>query len=135
MAVVAGVMTRCSLESSDIDRDGHTLRAHAAAQADISFSRATFAFGFAGSFADTRAMASTGQTSTHLPQPLQCASFYAGQKIGGADGLRSANFRAAISASQQHPQQLQMKATSFRTFSRALDQIEFMGPCKCQGLR
>ena len=35
--------------------------------------------GFDGSFAETRVIASTGQTSTHLPQPLQVASSTCGR--------------------------------------------------------
>jgi hypothetical protein len=40
-----------------------------------------------------------------------------GQEVGGVHGLSRPNLRAAIIASQQQPQQLQMKLTPSRTFS------------------
>ena len=73
--------------------------------------------GWCGSPADTRAQASTGQTSAHLPQPLQAASLSSGKKAVVAIGFSTAKRLAASMASQQQPQQLQMKATCSRTFS------------------
>ena len=67
--------------------------------------------GLCGSPAETSAMASTGQTSAHLPQPLQESALSAGMKLVVAMGLRTAKRLAASMASQQQPQQLQMKAT------------------------
>src|ERR1035437_7911897 len=68
----------------------------------------TFAFflpGFEGSFADTSVIASTGHKATHLPQPLQFSSTIYGIKLVVCTGLLNPNFLAAISASQQQPQQ------------------------------
>jgi hypothetical protein len=62
-------------------------------------------------------MASTGQASTHFPQPLQFAASTSGRKLVVAMGLSAAKRLAASRASQQQPQQLQMKATFCRTFS------------------
>ena len=56
-------------------------------------------------------MASTGQTSAHLPQPLQDSALSSGRKLVVAMGLRTAKRLAASMASQQQPQQLQMKPT------------------------
>ena len=54
-------------------------------------------------------MASTGQALTHLPQPLQTASSTTGKKLDVWTGFRMPNLRAAIMASQQHPQHPRMK--------------------------
>jgi len=62
-------------------------------------------------------IASTGQRFTHFPQPLQSAASTCGRKFVVWTGSSSANRRAAIIASQQQPQQLQMKAGSRCTFS------------------
>jgi hypothetical protein len=62
-------------------------------------------------------MASTGQALAHLPQPLQASSSTTGRKLVVCTGMQRPNLRAAIMASQQQPQQLQMKLTRSRTFS------------------
>ena len=55
-----------------------------------------------------------GRRVTHLPQPLQRLSSTAGRKLVVWTGWRTPNWRAAIIASQQQPQQLQMKLTLAR---------------------
>src|ERR1035437_694665 len=62
-------------------------------------------------------MASTGQTVTHLPQPLHESAPTSGRKFVVAMGFRMAKRLAASIASQQHPQQLHMNATFCCTFS------------------
>ncbi len=74
-------------------------------------------FGLWGSFADTSVIASTGQALTHLPQPLQRSTWTCGMKLVVWTGSSRPKRRAAIIASQQQPQQLQMNATPRCTFS------------------
>ncbi len=60
-------------------------------------------------------IALTGQTFSHLPHPRQ--SFPgAGDEVGNGWSGRWRNRLIASSASQQHPQQLQMKFTPSRAF-------------------
>ncbi len=58
-----------------------------------------------------------GSERGHLPQPLQSSSLTCGKKLLVCTGCSMPNRRAAIMASQQQPQQLQMKLTRSRTFS------------------
>ncbi len=62
-------------------------------------------------------MVSTGQTAAHSPQPVQASMSIRGRKFVVVTGLRIPKRRAAIMASQQQPQQLQMKLTRRWTFS------------------
>src|ERR1017187_6864981 len=65
----------------------------------------------------TMPIASTGHTSAHFMQPEHFSSAMAGRKLVVLMGFSTAKRLAASMASQQHPQQLQMKATRSRTFS------------------
>src|SRR6056297_760283 len=78
---------------------------------------ATLRFFLAGSLAEIRLKASTGQTLTHFPQPVQFSTASFGRKLLVCTGFKKPNFRAATRASQQQPQQLQIKFTPFCTFS------------------
>src|SRR5512140_3735743 len=79
--------------------------------------RARFFFGWRGSLADTRVIASTGHAAAQSPQPVQDPPDTTGRKFVVWMGLRRPKRRWAIMASQQQPQQLQMKLTRFRMFS------------------
>ena len=61
-------------------------------------------------------MPSTGHSVTHLPQPVQVSLLTWVMKLV-LMGRSMPNRRAAVSASQQHPQQLQMKLTFRWLFS------------------
>jgi len=52
-----------------------------------------------------------GDDAAHFMQPEHLSSAIAGKKLVVLMGLRTANRLAASIASQQQPQQLQMKAT------------------------
>src|SRR5450756_722735 len=114
---LTGVITFCSRVFSFREPLGQ-VRTHTAHPRQIRSS--TFAFfrtGFAGSLAETRTRASTGHALTHFPHPLHVSPFTTGRKFVVLIEFLNPNLRAATSASQQHPQQLQMKLTSLRTFS------------------
>jgi len=75
-------------------------------------------FGWWASLAEINVIASTGQVSTQWPQPLQARSSIWGIKLVVWTGWRIPNFLAAIIASQQQPQQLQIKLTPWRDIFR-----------------
>ena len=91
---------------------------------------AFFFCGLSGSFEDTRVIASTGHNETHLPQPLQLSSTIDGKKPVVCTGFRNPNFLAAIRASQQQPQQLQIKFTFSCTFSPNCTRLKSLAFCK-----
>src|SRR3990167_229135 len=70
-----------------------------------SWSVALRRFGLCGSLADTSAIASTGQAVTHLPQPLHLSASIDAMKLVVWMGWNTPYLRAAVRASQQHPQQ------------------------------
>ena len=72
-------------------------------------------------------MASTGHKATHFPQPLHTSSTTDGIKFVVWTGLRNPNLLAAISASQQHPQQLQIKFTLSLNIFTELYQVVIPG--------
>ena len=94
--------------------------ADAAAEAEAPRrSRAAFRPGVVRVVRRRRArIASTGQAFTHLPQPLQRSASTSGRKLVVWTGCRKPKrFARRACASQQQPQQLQMKASRSRTFS------------------
>ena len=112
-----GVMTRSARASSQSPSVGQT-RVHTLQPRQRSALSAAFRFfGRCGSLAETSVIASTGQVVTHFAQPLHSSSWRFGMKFVVCTGCRVPNRRAVISASQQQPQQLQMKPTSVRAFS------------------
>src|SRR5271157_1345748 len=107
-AVVTGVMTRFTRERRDKPFRVHTRTHTPQPRQSACWSFARLRLGWRGSPAETRPMASTGQASTHFPQPLHSSAFTSGRKLVVAMGLRRAKRLAASRASQQQPQQLRM---------------------------
>lgn len=112
-----GVIVRVSRDSSLRAFFRQPVRHTPHQRHDLMFSHAFPLLGLTGSFAKTSDIASTGQGVTHLLQPTHLSSEISGIKVVVNTVLRNPGFLAAVSASQQHPQPLQMKPTFSCTFS------------------
>ena len=104
--------------------------AHAAAEAAVRVDAAPrSASGGAGRWRRPRRAPRPGRRATQRSQPVQAASSTAGRKCGRVDrGASAAKRRAAIIASQQQPQQLQMKFTPLADVLAELDEVRAPGP-------
>lgn len=116
-ALFTGVITRFSRGLSMTAFSGQA-RTHSPQPRQSSYeSLASRRLGLCGSFADTSDIASTGQTFTHFPHPLHSWFCTSGIKLVVCTGYNCAKRFEASIASQQQPQQLQIKLTRFLTFS------------------
>src|SRR5664279_57097 len=113
-AVVTGVMTRlarcCNPMACLLHTRAHTPQPRHRSSLTLAFLR----LWWYGSPAETMPIASTGHTSAHFMQPEHLSSAIVGRKLVVLMGFSTAKRLAANMASQQQPQQLQIKATRSR---------------------
>jgi len=112
-----GVITRLSRARMLMRPWGHARAQTPQPRQVASRRRASFRLGWGGSPLGLMEIAATGQASTHSPQPLQRAESISAMKLVVWTGRAKPSFRAASMASQQQPQQLQMKFTRCWMFS------------------
>ena len=115
-AELIGVMMRLARSLREITLSLHAVTQTPQPRHQLSSSKAFIFLGFCGSCAETIEIASTGQACAHLLHPLQVRSI-SGKKFVVSTGFKKAKRLAAVSASQQQLQQLQIKLTPFCAFS------------------